>query len=88
MSPTSVLCRAQEAMQRDRAAGTKLANVRAIAEKAADAWAVEAALAEQREKRQDGRKAVASDLTAEEQIVGDDEEIEYRETPDRGFAHA
>jgi hypothetical protein len=88
MSPTSILCRAQEAMQRDRAAGTMLANVRAIAEKAADAWAVEALLAEQREQRQDNRKSFASDLTAEEMIVGDDEELTFSENPDRGFAHA
>lgn len=51
MQPSSILCRIQEAQQRDRAAGTTLANVRRVAEAAAAAWAHEALAADRREER-------------------------------------
>jgi hypothetical protein len=51
VNPSSILCRAQEAHHRDRAAGTQLANVRMVAERAASAWGVEALIAEKRERR-------------------------------------
>ncbi len=51
MFPSSTLCRAQEAIQRDRSANAELANVRILAGKAAAAWGKEAAFAEQRERR-------------------------------------
>lgn len=51
MYPSSVLCRAQEALQRDRAAKAVLDNVRSVANKAALAWEREAVSAERREAR-------------------------------------
>lgn len=51
MYPSAALCRAQEALQNDRASGTTLENVRAVAAKAAKAWGKEAVLAEEREAR-------------------------------------
>jgi len=51
MYPSAALCRAQEAFQNERASGTTLENVRAVAMKAAKAWDKEAVLAEEREAR-------------------------------------
>ncbi|MBO9574873.1 MAG: hypothetical protein J7494_03970 [Sphingobium sp.] len=48
MTQTSVLCRAQEALHRDRAANAELENVRSIALRAAEAWSREAARIEKR----------------------------------------
>lgn len=59
MYPSSSLCRAQEAYQRRRAAGTPLENVRVIANKAAAAWREEALGAERREARHERTRAVA-----------------------------
>src|SRR5438046_92982 len=53
VSKTSAFCRAQEALQRDRAAHAELENVRTIANIAATAWAREASLAEKHESRQE-----------------------------------
>ena len=95
MAPTSDFCRAQEALQRKRATETTLANVRAIAEKAADAWAVEGRLANGREQRQARGKSTAIDVTeidlTEEEEAEDAEDARERafsENPDRGQAHA
>ncbi|NIJ18707.1 hypothetical protein FHS95_000376 [Sphingomonas naasensis] len=49
--PSSILCRAQEALQRARAAASTLTSVRKQAEIAAAAWAKEAVAAEHRERR-------------------------------------
>lgn len=51
MQPSSILCRTQESLQRARSAASSLANVRHIADQAAAAWAGEALIAEQRERR-------------------------------------
>ncbi|MFA5970032.1 MAG: hypothetical protein WC816_12430 [Sphingomonas sp.] len=51
MQPSSILCRAQEASQRSRAAAATLENIRAQANLAATAWAREAVCAERREAR-------------------------------------
>ncbi|MES2496558.1 MAG: hypothetical protein V4618_10605 [Pseudomonadota bacterium] len=51
MYPSATLCRAQEAIHLDRANGSALENVRAIAVKAAKAWGIEALAAEAREAR-------------------------------------
>src|SRR3546814_18436058 len=50
MPISSVLCRTQEALQRERAAGASLDNVRTQAIRAATAWGREAALAERLEQ--------------------------------------
>ena len=49
MYPEASLCREQEALQRARAISTPLPNVRAVAERAAAAWGIEAVSAEKRE---------------------------------------
>lgn len=51
MYPSVTLCRTQEAIHLDRASGSTLENVRAVAAKAAKAWGIEAVAAEQREAR-------------------------------------
>ncbi|ATE65377.1 hypothetical protein COO09_09785 [Rhizorhabdus dicambivorans] len=51
MYPSVTLCRAQEAIQLDRARDSTLENVRAIAAKAAKSWGIEAVAAEAREAR-------------------------------------
>lgn len=56
MAHASAFCLAQENLQLERAASASLENVRAIATKAAAAWAREAALALERENKR-GREA-------------------------------
>ena len=65
MYPSATLCRAQEAFHRDRAAGTPLENVRAIASAAALAWGQEAVAAERREARGVRTRAIAEARAAE-----------------------
>jgi len=77
MQPSSILCRAQEAAQRSRAADTTLDNVRRQATKAADAWAKEAIDAENRENRLARSRVVAeeaADRRAALGITGDEAE--------------
>lgn len=71
MQHSSAFCRAQAALQAQRATETILTNVRSIATAAAAAWRAEALLAEQREKRHLVRAVV---------------EDQVSETPDRGLA--
>lgn len=78
MYPSAELCRSQQALQNGRAARAELANVRAIAEKAAAAWGVEAGLAEGRERRQAKTMRVRQ---AREQS-----DMSLSENPDRGLA--
>lgn len=52
MRPTAALCREQESLQRIKAANAPLENSRKIARGAAEAWAAEAILAEQRDSKQ------------------------------------
>lgn len=51
MEPSSIVCRKQEEIHREKARATSLHNVRVIAERAANAWASEAMIAERRESR-------------------------------------
>ncbi len=60
MQPTSTICRAQESLHLAKAADAFLPNVRDIAIQAAQAWAKEAAAAEQREERQSKARAMSS----------------------------
>ncbi len=80
MRPSSILCRAQEAHHRERAAGAQLENVRAIAAGAAAAWGLEALSAERREARQDRIRLVAEAASA-----GVNGDRLFSENPDRGF---
>ena len=82
--PSSILCRAQEALQRARAAASTLESVRAQAEAAAAVWAKEAIAAEHREQRK--IRTAATRRGALETATR--EERDFSENPDRGFAHA
>ena len=55
MEPTSKICLAQEALQRDRAAATNLPSVKALAEQAAGVWSAQAEAARVREAREVAR---------------------------------
>lgn len=59
MNPTSQFCRKQEAHHLALADAATLDNARAIALRAANAWAKEATDAERREKRQEQARAAA-----------------------------
>lgn len=88
MYPSAALCRVQETLQRERAAGTTLANVRQVAERAASAWEAEALSAEQREQRQVHTSLVAADTLKNKQIARESLDKTLSENPDRGLAHA
>lgn len=85
MKLSSVLCRSQEAFQRERAVTASLANARIVAERAATAWAREAVDAEQREARDIRSLAIAELLAVKKQRSCDDDRSSS-ENPDRGFA--
>jgi hypothetical protein len=88
MYPSTTLCRVQESLQRERATGATLANVRQIAQLAANAWGAEALLAEKRERRPvriDGR---AIDPDAEKRSQCEELDRALSENPDRGQALA
>lgn len=55
MEPSSAICLAQEAVQRERAAATRLPSVKALAEQAADVWNAQAIAARLREAREAAR---------------------------------
>jgi hypothetical protein len=83
MQLTSIHCRTQEIVQRDRANSASLDNVRIIAERAAAAWGCEALLAEKRE----ARHLRAAALAAKRDLANSDrEESPFSENPGRGFA--
>jgi len=82
MANSSAFCRAQEALQRNRADAAELGNVRMIAASAAAAWAREAVVALRREAKidhEDGLPAAAS-------LSEEDEDRLFSENPDRGLA--
>lgn len=83
MLPSSVLCRAQEAIQRQAARTAPLANVRLIAETAASAWAHEALAADRREARQ--ARVMAINL-GQGQAAAQPLDRDLSENPDRGAA--
>jgi hypothetical protein len=85
MELTSRLCRAQEAAQRERAAGTSLENVRIVAERAALAWCQAAIDAEHREARRARTRTIAEIASLQEQLSREDEQL-FSENPDRGLA--
>lgn len=88
MQLTSAQCRAQEAIQQDRAENELLDNVRNVARRAAIAWGHEAVSAEKREGRK-SRNLVIEEMRSLQAQRGDDEEVRpFSENPDRGFAQS
>jgi hypothetical protein len=85
MELTSSMCRAQEAVQRDRAESAALENVRMIAERAAGAWHREAIAADHREARRARARTIAEIANVQNQRLVDDEDV-LSENPDRGRA--
>jgi hypothetical protein len=81
MASTSTFCRAQEALQNERAANARLENVRIIATRAALAWGREAALAEQRETKRGFEKSLPNPGSLSEEL----EDRSLSENPDRGL---
>jgi hypothetical protein len=79
---TSAFCLAQEALQRDRAATSNLANVRKIATSAAVAWAHEADVALRREAKL-GRDDRLPEAASVSEVL---EDRQFSENPDRGLA--
>jgi hypothetical protein len=86
MHLSSIHCRTQEAMQRERASAAMLDNVRSVAERAAVAWGREAKAAEQREARQVRARAIAELAAVQNQRFQSVEDSLFSENPDRGFA--
>lgn len=84
MELSSILCRAQEGAQRDRAASASLENVRIVATKAAIAWGLEAVAAEHREARH-ARRAKAEHEGLQAVRPCNEREAAFSENPDRGF---
>lgn len=85
MELTSSMCRAQEAVQRDRAESATLENVRMIAERAVGAWHREAIAADHREARRARARTIAEIANVQNQRPADDEDV-LSENPDRGRA--
>lgn len=85
MTPSSILCRAQEAYQQHRASNAKLENVRAVAGKAAKAWGLEALAAERREARRERTRVIAEMAALQKQRLAEQEDRLFSENPDRGF---
>lgn len=88
MYPSAALCRVQESLQKERATGATLENVRQIAQKAANAWGAEAQLAEKREQRPVRIYGGATDPEAEKRCQGEQLDRALSENPDRGQALA
>jgi hypothetical protein len=82
MQPSVLLCQTQEALQRARAAGATLDNVRTQANYAAAAWAKEGELASKRE----ARKRLAEARNALQLALPSTEDRGMSENPDRAFA--
>jgi hypothetical protein len=85
MNLSPILCRAQEAHHRSRAASTLLANVRIIAEDAATAWSKEAVAAEQRGRRQERIDAFVAKGQKQRKLSREQHDKLLSENPDRGF---
>lgn len=86
MELTSDQCRAEEAIQWERAQSEPLENVRIVALRAAIAWGHEATAAEQREARKRRTVAIAEMMQVQRQRTDDDDRRTFSENPDRGFA--
>lgn len=85
MTLSASFCRAQEAIQLQRATNEPLENVRKIARTAAKAWNTEAAWAESRENGHSTPPRLR--LSPQEQEDDQQERNAFSENPDRGFAN-
>lgn len=85
MELSSTFCRLQETVQRERAAGATLENIRLIAEKAAKAWNSVALIAEQREARRHRIRVTAEAAAVEQRQATSEHDALFSENPDRGF---
>lgn len=83
---TSAECRAQEAIQWDRAKSEPLENVRMVALRAAIAWGHEAAFLEGREASKRRARVIADIMQVQRRRTDDDDGKIVSENPDRGFA--
>lgn len=86
MELTSDQCRAQEAIQWERARSEPLENVRIVALRAAIAWGHEATAAERREARKRRTRAIAEIMQVQQQRSDDHDIRSFSVNPDRGFA--
>ena len=85
MYPPVAQCREQEVLQLDRAANTALPKVRAVADRAAMAWRIEAGWAEKRERRE-ATQIRASASGTDLAMDADQKAEDLSENPDRGRA--
>jgi hypothetical protein len=88
MQLSSTFCRMQETHQRDRAANATLENVRAVADRAASAWRIEAHAAERRETSREQTRLIAQMLALQNEREPSDEDRLLSENPDRGFENS
>ena len=86
MELTSTHCRAQEAIQRERASNAVLDNVKTVARNAAMAWEREALFAERMEASKARRLAIAAIAAVEQARAENEEGLPLSENPDRGRA--
>lgn len=86
MYSSAAVCRVQEFLQRERATGATLENVRQIAQKAINAWDVEAQLAEKREQRPVRIYGGATDPDAEKRCQSEQLDRALSENSDCGLA--
>ncbi|GGN52444.1 hypothetical protein GCM10011349_25990 [Novosphingobium indicum] len=75
MELTSAQCRAQEAIQSERAKSEPLENVRVVALRAAIAWGHEASFRENREASKQRARTVAEIMQLQRQRTADDDVI-------------
>jgi len=87
MNLTSDQCRAQEAIQWERAKSDPLENVRIVAKRAAIAWGHEATFLEGREASKRRVRAIAEIMELQRQRTDDDDTETFSENPDRGSAN-
>ena len=88
MQLSSTFCRMQETRQRDRAANATLENVRAVADRAASAWRIEAHAAELRETSREQTRLIAQMVALQNEREPSDEDRLLSENPDRGFENS
>lgn len=84
MVPSAALCRAQESLHLEKAAGTLLENVRRVSTQAAMAWGREAMIAEHREGRRSEARVFSKDAYRPGNDVSSFDDVMLSENPDRG----
>lgn len=87
MNLTSDQCRAQEAIQWERAKSDPLENVRIVAKRAAIAWGHEATFLEGREASKRRVRTIAEIEKLQRQRTDDEDGKIFSENPDHGLAN-